>query len=594
MDTTDVIGIDLGTTNSVVAIWDTKASQVKVLNNSEGKILTPSVVAFPSDQPPLVGLQAVDKQENTPEQVVDLVKRLIGRTFNEQSILHDQKYVSYKLETSNLNKVVIRIGSRIFTPSQVSAEVLRKLKRDAGQALGQELIKTVVTVPAYFNNEQREATKEAAKLAGLDVQQLLNEPTAAALAFGLDQQPQTIAVYDLGGGTFDISIVQIKAGGLFRVKAVGGETHLGGNDFDQAIVHWIVERVRQQNIDVPFEQNSHMRMSLRKIAEQAKITLSNHSTCVIDLNRIYGSAEKCRDIRLNLTREQLEQLIRPMINHTLALCEKAVDEAGLSFQEISQILLVGGQTRTPLIKEALHERFGWVINDSIDPDEAVAHGAAIMAARYCGYLKDRVRLMDVVPLSLGIETQGGKMEVLIRANQTVPTKSPSKMFTTARDGQEQITFRIYQGERPKAADNKLVGELDFLLATTRPKGAPAIVCILKVDKDGTLQVYAKDVDIEGEPRRKVFTHEYQLSPEEIEEQRRSATLHMEEDAITQRFFQIHAEYKNMCQFGKRGTEDEGFISLTSSLKELEAAINARDLTKAEALLQEIHQAHQTE
>ncbi len=426
---------------------------------------------------------------------------------------YDQEHVTYEIQETHHHKVVIQIGERSFTPPQISAEVLRKLKNDAEIALGRHITKAVITVPAYFNEAQRQATKEAGELAGLHVPRIINEPTAAALAFGLGWEPQTVAVYDMGGGTFDISILRIEHG-LFRVKATGGDTHLGGDDIDLAIVEWLKEEFqRQYGRDLPVEENASLRALLRAKAEQAKIALSSASELTISIPQVLTINEQCFDLNATLNRATFEERVQPLIDRSLAICAAVLKNAHIDAREIDQVLLVGGQTRTPAIRAAIERRFGWKLNTSVNPDEAVARGAAILGARLCGYLKEQVSLWDVIPLSLGIELADGSMERILHANEQIPItvwrKGP-QAFTTQRDGQERIRFRIFQGEHPMAADNTLIGEVHLTLTTTRPKGEPRINCMFKVDHDGILHVRAEDADTESEPVEVMFDHVYSV------------------------------------------------------------------------------------
>lgn len=499
--------------------------------------------------------------------------------------MDDQKHVAYSIEETQQHKVVIKVGEQRLTPSQISAEVLRKLKQDAETALGRQTItRAIITVPAYFNDAQRQATKEAAKLAGLEVLQLLSEPNAAALAFGLGMEPQTFAVYDLGGGTFDLSLLQLKRGGLFRVVGTKGDTHLGGDDFDQAIVKWLLDSLeREHKLSLSLENDTHLRARLRAIAEAAKITLTTTPTYTVDLSSVLTIEGQRPDLQITLTREKLAKLIQPFIKRTLDICDEALAQAQLMPDAIDQVLLVGGQTRTPFIKAALQEHYGWQVNDTINPDEVVARGAAILGARYCGYLKEQVRLMDVIPLSLGIALNDGSMKHIIKANTYIPTKVPVKNFTTQRDGQELIRFRVYQGERPMASDNVLIGEVILPLTLSRPAGAPHITCTFQVDRDGSLHVYAQDEDTDAEPVKKTFNREYQLSQDEIEAQIREAEAHKEEDTIASRILQFKEHLRSIHAI----IEKDHTAPLHECVQELELALEARDIEKAEGLFASI-------
>jgi len=523
LSTIDILGIDLGTTNSAISIWDPEVGKSIVLRNQEKDRLTPSVVMFDDAmEQPIVGRPAIDRMISRPEDVVYSVKRFIGTTFNDKWVRRDQDNVTYKVQETPHHKVVIQVAGRELTPTQVSAEVLRKLKNDAEIALGgQKITHAVITVPAYFNEAQRHATKEAGELAGLQVPRIINEPTASALAFGLGSKPQTVAVYDLGGGTFDISILRIEHG-LFRVKATRGDTHLGGDDFDLAIVKWMKEAFKQKyGIDLPDEDNNSLQALLREEAEKAKIVLTTATEAPIHIPDVHTVEGESLGLDLILTSSIFEELIQPFIDRSLSICNTVLKKAEMRAEEIDQVLLVGGQTRTPAVRGAIANHFGWVLNTSVNPDEAVAQGAAILGARLCGYLKDQVKLWDVIPLSLGIELADGEMEPILHANEQIPVtvwRKGSQAFTTQHDGQERIRFRIFQGEQPIATENILIGEVTLTLTTARPAGEPRINCMFKVDHDGILHVRAEDADTESEPVEEMFDHIYNKKQEEMEHQ----------------------------------------------------------------------------
>ncbi|NEO33944.1 MAG: Hsp70 family protein [Symploca sp. SIO3C6] len=589
MNEVDILGIDLGTTNSAIAIWEPDTGVSRVLHNCEGDRLTPSVVMFdPQTCQPIVGKSALDCMTNNPSQVIYSVKRFIGCTFRDDRVRYDQEQVTYSIEEFQQSKVAVRVGEQVLTPPQISAQVLRKLKEDAEDALGKKISQAVITVPAYFNESQRQATKEAGELAGLRVPRIINEPTAAALAFGLGTEPQTVAVYDLGGGTFDISILRIEKG-LFRVKATSGDTHLGGDDFDLAIVGWLGEAFQQQHgINLPFEQDNSLRALLRKTAETAKIELTQATERAISVSNLLAVNEQSLGLEATLTRTQLETLVQPFIERTLEICDKTLKEAKLEPKDIDQVLLVGGQTRLPAVKTALRDRYGWKINDSVNPDEAVARGAAVLGARLCGYLKEEVKLWDVTPLSLGIELASGKMDVIIRANAQIPVtkwrKGP-QAFTTQRDGQESIRFRVFQGERPIADDNVLIGEVILNLATARPAGEPRINCTFKIDHDGILHVCAEDTSTEGEPVEATFDHVYRMTQQEVDKKLKEAEAHRDEDTITSRIFQLEEELTRLRRvINKEKTSDN---LLLKSLDDLESSMQDRNVKQAEELLAEI-------
>ncbi|MDF5716144.1 MAG: Hsp70 family protein [Rhizonema sp. NSF051] len=579
MNDLDILGIDLGTTNSAIAIWEPETGQAKVLNNSEGDRITPSVVMFNTQTNlPIVGKSALGCITSNPTQVIYSVKRFMGCTFRDERVRIDQSQVTYQIEKVEQSKVAVRIGELILTPTQISAEVLRKLKEDAEASLGRKITQAVITVPAYFSESQRQATKEAGELAGLQVPRIINEPTAAALAFGLGTEPQTVAVFDLGGGTFDISILQIERG-LFRVKATSGDTHLGGDDFDLAIVGWMKKVFQQQHgVDLPVEEDNRLRSLLRKTAEIAKIALTQTTEYAISVPNLFTIL----GLEATLTRTKLEDLVQSFINRTLERCDATLKEAKLKPADIDQVLLVGGQTRLPAIKAALRERYSWKINDSVNPDEAVARGAAVLGARLCGYLKDEVKLWDVTPLSLGIELASGKMDVIISANESIPVTKwckGSQAFTTQRDGQENIRFRIYQGERPIAVDNEFIGEVILNLETPRPAGEIRVNCMFKVDHDGILHVLAEDISSEGKPVEKTFDRFYRMTQQEVEQKLKEAEVHQDEDALTSSLFQLKEELTQLRRIVNK--------EKTYNMERLEEAINQRNVTQAEKLLAEL-------
>jgi molecular chaperone DnaK len=587
MSEVDILGIDLGTTNSAIAIWDAQTKQARILPNSEGDNLTPSVVMFSKEaSTPVVGKSALSFVTSHPGQFIYSVKRFMGCTFRDERVRTDQAQVTYNIEEVQQSKVAVSIGEQIFTPSQISAQVLRKLKQDAEAALGREITQAVITVPAYFSESGRQATKEAAEIAGLHVPRIINEPTAAALAFGLGAEAQTVAVYDLGGGTFDISILRVERG-LFRVKATSGDTHLGGDDLDLAIVSWMQQAFKQQhNLGLKIEDN-YLRSQLRSKAEIAKIALTKEKEYQISIPNLVTVKNKSLGLKATLTRASLEKLAQSIIQRTLDICDSTLKEANLQPEEIDQVLLVGGQTRLPAIKQALQKRYGWKINDSVNPDEVVARGAAVMGGRLCGYLKDEIKLWDVTPLSLGIELANGKMDIILPANTQIPydeskIKNP-RTFTTQRDGQESIRFRIYQGERPIAVDNEYIGEVILNLATTRPAGEVRVTCIFKVDHDGILHVLAKDTSTDAQPVEKTFDRFYRLSPQEVEQKLQEANIHRDEDNITNRIFQLNEEIAQL----QLVINSESEHSLQKNLEDLQRTVETRDISQAEDLLTQI-------
>jgi len=585
----DILGIDLGTTNSAIAIWEPDTGQARVLSNSEGDRLTPSVVMFDTQtNQPIVGKSALGFITIHPSQVIYSVKRFMGCTFRDERVRIDQTQVTYTIAEMQQSKVAVRVGEEIFTPPQISAEVLRKLKKDAEATLGKTISQAVITVPAYFSESQRQATKEAGELAGLRVRRIINEPTAAALAFGLGTEPQTVAVYDLGGGTFDISILRIE-NGLFRVKATSGDTHLGGDDLDLAIMSWMKKAFKQQHgVDLPIVEDNSLRSQFRKTAEIAKIALTQATEYQISIPNLFAVEKQYLGLEATLTRIELEKLVQPFINRTLDICDATLKEAKLQATNIDQVLLVGGQTRLPAIKEALRDRYGWKINDSVNPDEAVARGAAVQGARLCGYLREEVKLWDITPLSLGIELANSKMDAIIRANEPIPVtkwRKGSQAFTTQRDGQESIRFRIYQGERPIAGDNEFIGEVVLNLATTRPAGEVRVNCMFKVDHDGILHVLAEDITTDGQPVEKTFDRFYRLTQQEVDQKLEEAKVHENEDAVTNRIFQLEEEITRLQRVINQDKTSDNL--LLETLENLKAAINSRDVNQAEELLTEL-------
>ena len=581
MNTIDVLGIDLGTTNSVISIFQLELGETQLLLNREGHRLTPSVVSVTDEKSYLVGHPALSLMLLSPKRAIYSIKRFIGRTFHDKSVHHVRQMMSYDIEANEAHKLFICAGSQRFTPVQLSAQILRKLKEDAEASLGRPIERAVVTVPAYFTEVQRQATKEAGNLIGLKVAWIISEPTAAALAYGLGKAPETVAVYDLGGGTFDISIVEINEG-LFRVKATKGDTHLGGDDFDQAIVNWIVESVAQQyGIQLAIDEDPQLQAHLRHQAIAAKIALSEQNEVVISLDHLVGKEP------LTLTRAKLEELVDDLIEQTVTICDDVLKAANLPPDAIKQVLLVGGQTRMPHIKAKLHQRYGWHVNDQINPDEVVARGAAVMGARLCGHLKEQVQLWDVLPLPLGVEVKGGKMEVIIPAGEQIPAKSDPYPFTTHRDGQERISFRIFQGTRPLATDNDPIGTVTFDLTTPRPKGEHRIEVTFHLNPEGILSVRIRDTNSDSPPLKKKFDRVYHLSPQEVETLQRTAKEHHAEDEITRQLLHLQDKVTRL-------QEHDWPLDEAKRLDDVQSAIQERDVEKAKRLLDEMREALEAE
>ena len=482
-----VIGIDLGTTNSCVAVMEGKTP--KVIENAEGMRTTPSIVAFTDEGERLVGQPAKRQAVTNPERTIFAVKRLIGRRYDDPMVEKDKKLVPYKIARASNGDAWVEIEGKSYSPSQISAFILQKMKETAEAYLGAKVDQAVITVPAYFNDAQRQATKDAGKIAGLEVLRIINEPTAAALAYGLDKtKTGTIAVYDLGGGTFDISILEI-GDGVFEVKSTNGDTFLGGEDFDMRLVNYLADEFqKEQGIDLRRDKLALQR--LKESAEKAKIELSSTTQTEINLPFITADASGPKHLTMKLTRAKFEALVDDLIQKTIDPCRQALKDAGVSAAEINEVVLVGGMTRMPKVQEVVKQLFGKEPHKGVNPDEVVAVGAAIQAGVLQGDVKD-VLLLDVTPLSLGIETLGGVFTRLIDRNTTIPTKK-SQVFSTAEDGQTAVTIRVFQGEREMAADNKILGQFDLIGIPPAPRGVPQIEVTFDIDANGIVNVSAKD------------------------------------------------------------------------------------------------------
>ncbi|MGX9390920.1 molecular chaperone DnaK [Nitrobacteraceae bacterium UC4446_H13] len=482
-----VIGIDLGTTNSCVAVMDGKTA--KVIENAEGMRTTPSIVAFTDDGERLVGQPAKRQAVTNPERTIFAVKRLIGRRYDDPMVEKDKKLVPYKISKAGNGDAWVEVDGKTYSPSQVSAFILQKMKETAEAHLGQKVEQAVITVPAYFNDAQRQATKDAGKIAGLEVLRIINEPTAAALAYGLDKTKNgTIAVYDLGGGTFDVSILEI-GDGVFEVKSTNGDTFLGGEDFDMRLVEYLAaEFKKEQGIDLTKDKLALQR--LKEAAEKAKIELSSTTQTEINLPFITADQSGPKHLTMKLTRAKFEALVEDLVQKTIEPCRKALKDAGLTAGEIGEVVLVGGMTRMPKVQEVVKQLFGKEPHKGVNPDEVVAIGAAVQAGVLQGDVKD-VLLLDVTPLSLGIETLGGVFTRIIDRNTTIPTKK-SQVFSTAEDSQNAVTIRVFQGEREMAADNKILGQFDLMGIPPAPRGMPQIEVTFDIDANGIVNVSAKD------------------------------------------------------------------------------------------------------
>jgi molecular chaperone DnaK len=586
------IGIDLGTTNSAVAV--VIGGEPVVIPNQEGQRTTPSVVAFTDKGERLVGQVAKRQAITNPENTIFSIKRLMGRKYNSQEVQEAKKRLPYKIVEAPNGDAHVEVMGKRYSPPEISAMILQKLKQAAEDYLGESVTEAVITVPAYFDDSQRQATKDAGRIAGLNVLRIINEPTAAALAYGLDKKKEEkIAVYDLGGGTFDISILEIGEG-VIEVRATNGDTYLGGDDFDIRIMDWLIDEFKkQEGIDLRKDRMALQR--LKEAAERAKIELSSAMETEINLPFITADASGPKHLLMKLTRARFEQLVDDLIQKSFEPCKKALSDAGLSTSQIDEVILVGGQTRTPKVQSSVQEFFKKEPNKTVNPDEVVAIGAAIQAAILKGEVKE-VLLLDVTPLSLGIETLGGVFTKIIERNTTIPTKK-SQIFTTAADNQTAVTIKVYQGEREMAADNKLLGVFELVGIPPAPRGIPQIEVTFDIDANGILHVSAKDLAT-GKEQSIRITASSGLTEEEIKKMVREAEAHAEEDRRKKQLAEARNEADNMIYTVEKTLRDMGDKVPAEDKKRIEEAIEkcrrikdtSNDINEIKSAVEELAQA----
>ncbi|MGO1502522.1 MAG: molecular chaperone DnaK [Marinobacter sp.] len=591
-----IIGIDLGTTNSCVAIMD--GDKVRVIENAEGDRTTPSIIAYTDESEILVGQSAKRQAVTNPENTIYAIKRLIGRRFKDDVVQKDIKMVPYKISGADNGDAWVEVKGEKMAPPQVSAEILKKMKKTAEDYLGEKVTEAVITVPAYFNDSQRQATKDAGKIAGLEVKRIINEPTAAALAYGLDKKggDRTVAVYDLGGGTFDLSIIEIAdvdGEHQFEVLATNGDTFLGGEDFDMKIIEFLADQFKKDS-GIDLRGDSLAMQRLKEAGEKAKIELSSSQQTDVNLPYITADAAGPKHMNVKLTRAKLESLVEDLVQRSLEPCKVALKDSGLKTAEIDEVILVGGQTRMPLVQEKVKEFFGKEARKDVNPDEAVAMGAAIQAAVLSGDVKD-VLLLDVTPLTLGIETMGGVATPVIDKNTTIPTKK-SQTFSTAEDNQTAVTIHVVQGERKQATQNKSLGRFDLADIPPASRGVPQIEVTFDIDANGILNVSAKD-KATGKEQSIVIKASSGLNDDEIEKMVQDAEANAEEDRKFEELVQVrnqgdamvHAVRKTLTEAADKVSESEK-ESIETSIKELEEALAGSDKDDIEAKTQKLTEA----
>jgi len=586
-----IIGIDLGTTNSVVALIE--GGKPVIIENAEGGRTTPSIVAFTKKGERLVGLLAKRQAVTNPDNTIFSVKRLIGRRYNDEQVKKAKKILPYKIIPGEHTDIKMEIQGKAYSPQEISAIVLQKLKKSAEDHIGEKISDAVITVPAYFNDNQREATKSAGKIAGLNVLRIINEPTAAAFAYGFDKKKnEKVAVYDLGGGTFDISILDIGEEGVYEVKSTNGNTFLGGDDFDQIIIDWLVNNFKKENgIDLKKDQMALQR--LKEAAEKAKCELSSSLETEINLPFITADASGPKHLSVTLTRAKLEQLTADLIESTVKPCYIALEDAKLKAEDIDEVILVGGQTRMPKVQETVKRIFGKEANKVVNPDEVVAMGAAIQAGQLGGELKDKeILLLDVTPLSLGIETLGGVATKLIEKNTTIPT-SKSQIFSTAADNQSAVDINILQGERSMAKDNTSLGRFQLTGIPLAPRGIPQIEVTFDIDTNGILNVKAKDLGTQKE-QKITITASSGLTDEEIDKKVKEAEQYAEEDKKLKEKIElrnqadtlIYTVEKTLKESGDKVSEDEK-NNITENIKDLKEALEEDDVEKIKSNIEKL-------